>query len=208
MGQELNSKNALAVSLSSYQRTVRFLIEQYDFPGVTMDELDAFKSQFRSSAFTCRLRSGPNATAGFESERERNEHELAHSRRYSCNVPDCKYPSFSSPTALKSHLAKYHTPTRNSVRKSKISKVGQPLNNVLVKSSLIWSRLGISSQPPSRQHERQFISPFISPSQLPMSVPTKNMLPNFPGMAMEIGRQQQAQLQEHFRHVEIVRLSE
>lgn len=96
--------------LKLYQETVRWLLNQSDFPGVSAEELELFKSQFRASAFTCPLKSCPRATLGFETEKSLFEHKTAHLRRFRCTVPDCKFPPFASTQALKSHANKYHNP--------------------------------------------------------------------------------------------------
>lgn len=105
--------------LSSYQGTVRFLLEQDHYPGVSADDLNLFKSQFQSSAFTCRLSFCSRATTGFMSEELRRQHEIAHTKLSMCTVPDCQYPPFTSIRALKHHINKYHrqTPARRSIRR-------------------------------------------------------------------------------------------
>lgn len=95
--------------LTVYQDTVRSLLDHHDYPGVTAEELELFKSQFRTSAFTCRLKSCPRATLGFESEKHCLQHEMTHIRRLRCTAADCKFPPFASPQALKIHTAKYHS---------------------------------------------------------------------------------------------------
>ena len=107
--------------LTLYQEAVRSLLSQSDYPGVSAEELELFKNQFRTSAFTCRLNSCPRATLGFESEKLRLEHEMAHARRFRCTFPGCKYPPFVSAQSLTNHLNKYHNP--NPPRKS-IRQVG------------------------------------------------------------------------------------
>jgi hypothetical protein len=112
-------KDSTSRLLSSYQQTVRFLLEQDHYPGVSADDLELFKSQFRSSAFTCRLNFCPRATTGFTSEELCRQHEIAHTRLAMCTVPECKYPPFVSTQALMNHIRKYHTskPTRKSIRR-------------------------------------------------------------------------------------------
>ena len=104
--------------LTLYQEAVRSLLSQSDYPGVSAEELELFKNQFRTSAFTCRLNSCPRATLGFESEKLRLEHEMAHVRRFRCTFPGCKYPPFVSTQSLTNHLNKYHNPNppRKSIR--------------------------------------------------------------------------------------------
>lgn len=113
--------DGISAMLTSYQEAVKSLLSQSDYPGVSAEELELFKSQFRTSAFTCRLNSCPRATLGFESENLRLEHEMAHVRRFRCTFPGCKYPPFVSAQSLTNHLNKYHNP--NPPRKS-IRQVG------------------------------------------------------------------------------------
>ncbi|KAL6835837.1 hypothetical protein J3E69DRAFT_3562 [Trichoderma sp. SZMC 28015] len=101
--------DGISAMLIVYQDTVRSLLDQHDYPGVTAEELELFKSQFRTSAFTCRLKSCPRATLGFESEKHCLQHEMTHIRRLRCTAADCKFPPFASPQALKIHTAKYHS---------------------------------------------------------------------------------------------------
>ncbi|KAL7786982.1 hypothetical protein V8C37DRAFT_286169 [Trichoderma ceciliae] len=102
--------DGISAMLTQYQETIRSILGHNDHLGVSAEELELFKSQFRVSAFTCRLKSCPRATMGFESEKLRLEHEMTHMRRFRCTVPDCKFPPFASAQALKSHANKYHNP--------------------------------------------------------------------------------------------------
>lgn len=102
--------NGISFMLSSYQEIVRFLLQQDEYPGVSADDLYLFKSQFQSSAFTCRLSFCPRATNGFVSEDLRRQHEIAHTQLSVCTIPECKYPPFPSIKALKSHINKHHRP--------------------------------------------------------------------------------------------------
>lgn len=120
------TSTSLRSLLESYQATVRFLLNENDYPGITAEELELFKSQFRHSAFTCRLGSCPRATMGFESHKRRLEHELTHIRRFQCTIPGCKYPfPFGSKQALLSHITKHHEsgPPRKSIRGVRTGKI-------------------------------------------------------------------------------------
>lgn len=99
---------SLSTLLFNYQHTVKELLELWSHPGVTVQELERFKHDFRCSAFTCSFLSCPLASTGFESEYLRDEHEKTHSPRVSCEVPGCQWPAFPSTLALKRHLAKEH----------------------------------------------------------------------------------------------------
>ncbi|KAH7170201.1 hypothetical protein EDB81DRAFT_908734 [Dactylonectria macrodidyma] len=80
--ESLNSASTEPISamLVSYQKIVRVLLNQDTCPGVTTKELDSFKSHFRISAFTCRLKSCCRGSMGFESEKECLDHEKSHIR--------------------------------------------------------------------------------------------------------------------------------
>ncbi|KAH0531370.1 hypothetical protein TsFJ059_000210 [Trichoderma semiorbis] len=117
--------DGISAMLTVYQDTVRSLLDQHDYPGVSAEELELFKSQFRNSAFTCRLKSCPRATLGFESEKHCLQHEMTHIRRLRCTAADCKFPPFVSPQALKMHTSKYHSHgvLPKSIRSIQVSKI-------------------------------------------------------------------------------------
>lgn len=104
--------------LESYQRAVEYLLGQDSCPGASAEELALFKSQFSTSAYTCRLRSCPRATIGFEAENLRREHETVHAGGFRCTLSDCQYPPFQSSQKLKSHIDRCHSlaPARRSIR--------------------------------------------------------------------------------------------
>ena len=116
---DIGGKDTVSILLSSYQQTVRMLLGKDHYPGISADDFELFKSQFRSAAFTCRLSFCPRATTGFVSEELCRQHEIAHTRIAMCTVPECKYPPFVSMNALKNHIRKNHTakPPRRSIRK-------------------------------------------------------------------------------------------
>lgn len=60
----------ISAMLISYQDVVRPLLSKQTYPGVSAEELELFKTHFRTSAFTCRLNSCFRATLGFESEKK------------------------------------------------------------------------------------------------------------------------------------------
>lgn len=102
--------DGISAMLAMYQETIRSILDQSDHPGISAEELDLFKSQFRASAFTCRLKSCPRATLGFETEKACFEHEMTHVRRFRCTFPRCHFPPFVSAQALKNHVNKSHNP--------------------------------------------------------------------------------------------------
>ncbi|KAL5089356.1 hypothetical protein Trisim1_005643 [Trichoderma cf. simile WF8] len=94
--------------LASYQASIRSLLMIPSFPGITFEELEKFKRNFRTAAFTCRVRNCPRATTGFTDEKKLSEHERTHTQRIMCTVPDCQYPPLTSSRALNVHMSKCH----------------------------------------------------------------------------------------------------
>ncbi|PTB59829.1 hypothetical protein M431DRAFT_56976, partial [Trichoderma harzianum CBS 226.95] len=72
--------------LASYQASIRYLLMKPSFPGITFEELEKFKRNFRTAAFTCRVRNCPRATTGFTDEKKLSEHERTHTQRIMCTV--------------------------------------------------------------------------------------------------------------------------
>ncbi|KAK3293870.1 uncharacterized protein B0H64DRAFT_398860 [Chaetomium fimeti] len=103
-----NSPEGILTMLTAYQQCVRCILGQHDFPGVSAEELELFKRQFHTSAFTCRLKSCPRATMGFDSVQLLQEHEISHVCRPRCDFPGCQYPPFSSAQALRRHEQRFH----------------------------------------------------------------------------------------------------
>jgi hypothetical protein len=94
--------------LANYQASIKSLLLIQDFSGVTLEELELFKREFRTSAYTCRFPLCPRATAGFDTNELRLEHEATHTQRLRCLYPGCQYPPFMSARALKNHEIKCH----------------------------------------------------------------------------------------------------
>ncbi|KAK4243691.1 hypothetical protein C7999DRAFT_44542 [Corynascus novoguineensis] len=117
--QPSDSPDGILVLLTSYQQYVRFILSQHDFPGISAEELEVFKKQFRTSAFTCHLKSCPRGTAGFDSAQLLREHELSHIRRFKCAFPVCQYPPFPSAQGLRRHERRDHqqNPARRPIRR-------------------------------------------------------------------------------------------
>ncbi|UKZ68492.1 uncharacterized protein TrAtP1_009525 [Trichoderma atroviride] len=107
--------------LASYQASIRYLLSISSFPGVTLGELEKFKREFRTAAFTCRVRNCPCATKGFSDEKKLSEHERRHVQRISCTVPGCPYPPLPSSRALKAHMSKCHGITQRIAEVTRIS---------------------------------------------------------------------------------------
>lgn len=101
--------DGVSLMLENYQNTIEEIMDMQSLPGVSSEELDVFKSHFRSSAYTCRLRTCPRATLGFETAILREKHELNHTTGFRCSVTGCQFPPSTSTQALKAHVAKHHT---------------------------------------------------------------------------------------------------
>lgn len=119
----LSVVKGLSTLLHNYQHTVQALLKMWSFPGVSIQHLEKFKQDFRSTAFTCRFWSCPLTGTGFESEALRDSHERAHAPRVPCNMPRCQYPPFTSAQALRNHLVKYHDQGVPKIR------IGSPQNS-------------------------------------------------------------------------------
>jgi archaellum biogenesis ATPase FlaH len=102
--------DGISIMLTAYQAAVEQILNIDSLPGVSSEELDVFKSQFRASAYTCRLRSCARATLGFENAELRYEHELNHTSGFRCPATGCQFPPCRSAQALRTHTKKHHTP--------------------------------------------------------------------------------------------------
>ncbi|UKZ83454.1 hypothetical protein TrVFT333_011263 [Trichoderma virens FT-333] len=107
--------------LASYQASIRSLLMIPSFTGITFEELEKFKREFRTAAFTCRVPNCPRAAAGFTDEKKLSEHERTHTQRIVCTVPDCQYPPLTSSRALRVHLSKCHGKTQQIAKMTRIS---------------------------------------------------------------------------------------
>jgi hypothetical protein len=114
--------DGVSSTLNYYQNAVKILLDQDSCPGASVQELELFKSQFRTSAYTCRLRHCPRATIGFESDQLRREHEMAHAGGFRCTYQGCQYPPYRSSKALAAHVKSNHcddvVPPRKSIRRA------------------------------------------------------------------------------------------
>lgn len=104
--------------------------------GVTLQELERFKQEFRTAAFTCRLRSCPRATVGFDNDDLRLVHEASH-RRIVCSVTDCQYPPFPSDRSLKEHHVVCHSGKILDLKRTTIKKIPASISNSMQKDSEI-----------------------------------------------------------------------
>lgn len=104
-----------------YQTTIQKLLNCPNYPGISFQQLEQFKQNFRSSAFTCRLWSCPYAALGFNNIGSLTRHEADHSKHV-CRVQGCQYPVFTSARLLKNHVAEQHTSRDQELKRSSIRK--------------------------------------------------------------------------------------
>ncbi|KAM5354528.1 hypothetical protein ACJ41O_001175 [Fusarium nematophilum] len=119
---------------TNYQRTIQHLLDLRSCSGASLQDLERFRQEFRSSVFTCRLLSCPHAVSGFENNKLRLDHEASH-RGIICDVSGCQYPPFVSTRALKNHRARCHAQEtaaviRKAIRKNERSAMSQMNPNI------------------------------------------------------------------------------
>jgi len=119
---DIRPLDGVSTILNSYQKAVEIILDQDSCAGASTEELELFKTHFRTSAYTCRLRSCPRATLGFDTEKLRHEHEIGHAGGFRCSFSGCHYPPFRAAQNLASHTQRYHA--LDSARKS-IRRVGR-----------------------------------------------------------------------------------
>ncbi|KAJ1333131.1 ankyrin repeat domain-containing protein 50 [Microdochium nivale] len=101
-------KGGIESTLESYKLTIRNLLSEQYFTGVSAEHFESFKAQFRTTGFMCYFRSCPYASQGFESLEKCRHHERSHQVQLRCQVSGCQYPVFSSRQALVRHTNKHH----------------------------------------------------------------------------------------------------
>lgn len=120
-------REGVSLILQEYQATIRYVLNQPDYAGVTAAELESFKRYFRDCAYTCRVKGCIRATEGFDRLSQCHEHEILHVRRLRCPHQGCRYPPFVSSRALRAHVNKDHNPTPKS---KSIRKMGTTQPNL------------------------------------------------------------------------------
>ncbi|ESA44365.1 hypothetical protein GE21DRAFT_2385 [Neurospora crassa] len=108
--------NDLQSLLLAIQSSIKDILALTSISGISPEDLDRFKKEFRTSAFTCRFPNCPRTTLGFPDEKAKSEHETRHTQRIDCTVVGCQYPPFVSARALRDHVSKCHQP-QNTIRK-------------------------------------------------------------------------------------------
>ncbi|KAK0760217.1 hypothetical protein N5P37_007298 [Trichoderma harzianum] len=111
-----------------HQTTIQKLLNYSTYPGISFQQLEQFKQNFRSSAFTCQLWSCPYATLGFNNIDSLIRHEVDHSKHI-CRVPGCQYPVFASAKLLENHMAEHHTSRDQQLKRSSIRKHPAPVDS-------------------------------------------------------------------------------
>lgn len=111
---------SLETLLFNYQQTIKKLLTMRICDGLSLQELERFKQDFKTAAFTCRLWSCPRATVGFDNDDLRLAHEASH-QRILCNIPGCQYPPFPSNRSLEEHYANCHGEEVTSLKRTAIN---------------------------------------------------------------------------------------
>ncbi|VUC21965.1 unnamed protein product [Clonostachys rosea] len=113
--------NSLQSLLENYQKTLKYVLSIKGIRGVSLQDIEKFKQDFGTDAYTCFIWTCSFATLGFRSEKLLREHEASH-KRIVCNVSMCQYPPFSSNHALKAHLEKTHNQSGQGLRRPRIRR--------------------------------------------------------------------------------------
>ncbi|QGI98438.1 hypothetical protein CEK26_011507 [Fusarium fujikuroi] len=122
---DLVEVTSLKSLLNNYQRTIRQLLSLPGCAGVSLHDLERFRQEFRTSAFTCHLPSCRRSVEGFETHSLLVAHESSH-RRILCEAQGCLYPPFTSIEALQRHHRKHHDLQAASTRRKIIREAPTP----------------------------------------------------------------------------------
>ncbi|KAK1246773.1 hypothetical protein MKX08_000575 [Trichoderma sp. CBMAI-0020] len=115
---------AITLLKQRYQATIRELLSFSTYLSISFHELEMFKQNFRTSAFTCRIWSCRRAVFGFNSSEDLILHEADH-RKQICHFLNCKYPVFSSVKSLRDHKKKAHVQSSQIMPRKSIKKQTQ-----------------------------------------------------------------------------------
>ncbi|EGZ76362.1 hypothetical protein NEUTE2DRAFT_98097 [Neurospora tetrasperma FGSC 2509] len=97
--------NDLQSLLLAIQSSIKNILALTSISGISPEDLDRFKKEFRTSAFTCRFPNCPRAALGFPDEKAKSEHETRHTQRINCTAVGCQYPPFVSAQSTKTAQA-------------------------------------------------------------------------------------------------------
>ena len=94
----------------TFNSAVHRLLKASAVPGISKDQMLAFKRLYSSTAFRCRFLQCPDISIGFPSEELRNQHEVQHVQRVFCKIAGCSWNriGFKNQGDLDSHASKYH----------------------------------------------------------------------------------------------------
>ncbi|KAI1109754.1 hypothetical protein F5Y14DRAFT_455694 [Nemania sp. NC0429] len=123
-GDDMRVITSIRDVLGNYQVTIRECLSIHELPGITAEELAQFQQDYRREAFTCRFKFCSRASQGFETDKQRADHETSHAPPLKCPVPKCQYPSFPSSQALKNHERKCHDSVEDAARMKSVRKIG------------------------------------------------------------------------------------
>ena len=78
---------------------------------VSKQEMDGFLVRYATSAYACRWKHCSRFNLGFSNSADRDKHEELHKQQFCCPETGCDFAEngFTSRTALKTHLKRYHT---------------------------------------------------------------------------------------------------
>jgi hypothetical protein len=94
---------------AEYQSKVELLLAATSFPGLTSEQLSAFKVANSSSVYVCRFPGCTSILAGFATLESRAQHEKAHAPPLICMHSGCKYRlAFRSVQSLNKHVKTFH----------------------------------------------------------------------------------------------------
>ena len=79
--------------------------------------IDLFKEIYGGSAFLCRFSHCSKISEGFASKKEREKHEILHTKRFKCAESTCEFyiRGFPSKGALQKHNRTYHTKSSDNI---------------------------------------------------------------------------------------------
>jgi hypothetical protein len=109
----------LSVVQLVYATQIDYLLSAVTVPGLTQEQLDAFKTSNHSYAFVCRFPGCTGMLAGFPTDDLRTQHEMTHKPALFCTHSGCKYSlPFASQQNLRKHIRDFHDSGPKAVSKS------------------------------------------------------------------------------------------
>jgi len=152
---------------ANHRQDIRRLLSVNSCPGISSDELLAFKAEHGSSAFLCPIRKCPRSRFGFSSDVQLRDHQSQHGNKLRCYKADCAYDvGFTSSRNLLEHQRKRHG-------KQTLRRVSRLRGNL---------RSVAQSEAPSPSKPGLFQSP-ITPNYAPYDEPGEPRTPSYPSAA-------------------------